>query len=1148
MGQEIYTDKLKVQIGKVQASAKANNYFPLVGEIVRIDATTKWAQSTEWQTQDGGGNTVTAAGTVSGQKDSKEVVITNPGELQQKLVARNYLTETVVSKTLYAMQPQILPYFDVTATEVVRVGDTGYINIMAENGYPTSRSTTIVARIYKENESIPVKTTSFDTSRPGPTIWASSIFSFDNASDRGIYDVEVDVTDTLTGIMLTKRINKLITVTPALCPKPSDTSTGYEVVTIYKAKTSYSPDKQLDFELRLWRDVNGSGLNYAEAILTRGEDPDGRIDIHIGNLPQGTTLCLKKDPLESGPYPMRFMPRGITSDQTTNESGTPNFTHDAPLVVTHDDEGILEWLWRSYGVISMANNIRHVVLDGRGYNNTGIRFSIFPNAYANSAFFLVNGTSDFEMFSCEIAGAGFAGVSAKTDPTPNNPWYWRENGWEMKNLKIHHCNIHDTDGECLYLGYYDARSITGYNSAGQQVKFHAHLLRGVRVYRSTFDNAAYDGVQINNSVETEVCYCDITRSGRERVGDQGLAFACILDGLIYNCRAVDCYGGFAGLRPLFTGIKFFNNIAVAALNNGGIAFKIWKSDEPEYDLDGNGNNDEMYFEIYNNILKATGIMTFNSDINFSKFIMSDNIFITEKPSAGLPGSFCGTGNIFLKKRDEYEEIDAYLKVADSANYNYQPAYNSRLVSAGQNALTPFDMRGYKRWYNKVNHCGPLMGVYKDVTLPDTTIQLLSISINDGTPSTLNRTVSISMSYRGTPVRYRVGEVADLSAISWIDMPASGNIEYTLSDGFGAKTVYAQISDNTEDGNVVSGNITYQATPLSLTALVLSGGYENTADVTFDYEGSYTPAKYRLGEAADLSDATWIDWSDNIIYQFASSGEKTLYGQLQDANGNISEIRSATITVTNDLKFIRFVDPVIEGIALALWDADGDGGITKEEAAVNKRIMPNGCLSGRDDIISLDDLAKLNFNYQGGYANNPNLRTAHTGVNKQNSNGTNTPYEAYMNDLALERLIVDDVVTYIERRSCLNCNSLSTVVWSKNLERIGQNAFTRCALDSVELPNSVTTVDGSSFSEMDTLRYVIMGENIQTLGGAMFGKCTNMEAFVIRTVTPPTISDTFKDCNCLIFVPDESVEAYKTATNWSKYADRIKPLSEYTKEV
>ena len=30
----------------------------------------------------------------------------------------------------------------------------------------------------------------------------------------------------------------------------------------------------------------------------------------------------------------------------------------------------------------------------------------------------------------------------------------------------------------------------------------------------------------------------------------------------------------------------------------------------------------------------------------------------------------------------------------------------------------------------------------------------------------------------------------------------------------------------------------------------------------------------------------------------------------------------------------------------------------------------------------------------------------------------------------------------------------------------------------------------------------------------------------------------------IYVPDNSVDAYKAATNWSQYADRIKPLSEY----
>ena len=36
--------------------------------------------------------------------------------------------------------------------------------------------------------------------------------------------------------------------------------------------------------------------------------------------------------------------------------------------------------------------------------------------------------------------------------------------------------------------------------------------------------------------------------------------------------------------------------------------------------------------------------------------------------------------------------------------------------------------------------------------------------------------------------------------------------------------------------------------------------------------------------------------------------------------------------------------------------------------------------------------------------------------------------------------------------------------------------------------------------------------------------------------------------CTIYVPDNFVEQYKTATNWSRHADKIKPLSEYVEEV
>ena len=53
--------------------------------------------------------------------------------------------------------------------------------------------------------------------------------------------------------------------------------------------------------------------------------------------------------------------------------------------------------------------------------------------------------------------------------------------------------------------------------------------------------------------------------------------------------------------------------------------------------------------------------------------------------------------------------------------------------------------------------------------------------------------------------------------------------------------------------------------------------------------------------------------------------------------------------------------------------------------------------------------------------------------------------------------------------------------------------------------------------------------------------------IIRAVTPPAVdSNITRYTNKLIaiYVPDESVDVYKTATNWSGLASKIKPLSEY----
>ena len=790
MAKEVYTGKLKVQIGRVQASAISDNYFPVVGQTVKIDASTKWGQSSEWQTQDGGGNTVTTAGKLTLQKDSKEIMISAAGELQQKFIARNYLTETAVTKMIYAMIPQVLPYFDVTSNEIVRVGDISTVTVALKNGYTGDCEITVKA--YKENEAV-INRTFSSIGRPSIDYKYGYSTTFSEASDRGIYDIEVDVKDITSGITFTKRINKLVTITPKLCPKPDDTSTGYEVSSTYDSMTTYSGKKV--FEIRLWRNVNDTGLNYAEAILPHGDAIASYERMKIGLLPAGTTLCLKLDPEEPEPYACRFLPTGITEANVTNENGSPNFTYEQPLIITHDNKEVWNWVWRYYGALSISNNLRNIVFDGRGYHNTSIKFTPLSGSVYNTCIFLVGGTSDWEMFGCDVDDAGFAGISAKTDPNAGNPWFWRENGWEMTNLKIHHCTFQNTAGEGVYIGYYGTGTLAG--------GYQPHLLRGLRLYRCKFFHTGFDPVQINNSVSTEVCYLDIEQCCFKQEVNQANTFSCTMDGKVYNCKVWDNYSSIGIIFPFMSKLEMYNNILIAGKDSLAFSWTKW-SDDNTVQMDN-----DLVFSIYNNIIKGRIIATIAGNISYTNFSMNDNVFITSEGDTELPGYFTGSGNVFIQNNEEYDVLDNYLKVADSANYDYQPNYNSMLVSAGNNALSDYDMRGYKRWYNLVHHSGPLMGIYKDTSIPD------------------------------------------------------------------------------------------ESVPLTLNSITLSAANNKTVEVTFNYSGSYSPIKYRVGEVANLPGIDWKDYSGNITYTFASTGDKVLYGQLQDVEGNITAIKSAIITIAEE---------------------------------------------------------------------------------------------------------------------------------------------------------------------------------------------------------------------------------------------------------
>lgn len=150
------------------------------------------------------------------------------------------------------------------------------------------------------------------------------------------------------------------------------------------------------------------------------------------------------------------------------------------------------------------------------------------------------------------------------------------------------------------------------------------------------------------------------------------------------------------------------------------------------------------------------------------------------------------------------------------------------------------------------------------------------------------------------------------------------------------------------------------------------------------------------------------------------------------------------------------------------------------------------------------------------------------------------------------ITIPNSVISIEREAFYYCGynaTTFTVNMSNNVVSVGIDAFRACVkTPSLHFPDTLTTIGNSAFAHMHALTDVYIGTGIQTIGANLFtGRGISLPITLrIAATTPPTLGTGLFPANTTyaIYVPDESVEAYKTATNWSTYAQYIYPLSDY----
>ncbi|MBR2866650.1 MAG: leucine-rich repeat protein, partial [Alistipes sp.] len=141
-------------------------------------------------------------------------------------------------------------------------------------------------------------------------------------------------------------------------------------------------------------------------------------------------------------------------------------------------------------------------------------------------------------------------------------------------------------------------------------------------------------------------------------------------------------------------------------------------------------------------------------------------------------------------------------------------------------------------------------------------------------------------------------------------------------------------------------------------------------------------------------------------------------------------------------------------------------------------------------------------------------------------------------------------TIIPARAFSDCVNLESVTIPSSVKIIGNNAFYGCSnLINITIPDSVTSIGDFAFDSCSNLKSVTIGNSITSIRDYAFFDCNNLTSVYCKAMVPPmggvrmfdyyhSFQGFYHHIGCAIYVPSESVEAYKIAGGWSSYASEI----------
>ena len=200
-----------------------------------------------------------------------------------------------------------------------------------------------------------------------------------------------------------------------------------------------------------------------------------------------------------------------------------------------------------------------------------------------------------------------------------------------------------------------------------------------------------------------------------------------------------------------------------------------------------------------------------------------------------------------------------------------------------------------------------------------------------------------------------------------------------------------------------------------------------------------------------------------------------------------------------------------------------------------------------DCFSLTSIIVEKGNTQYDSRNNCNA-IIETGTNTlivgcKNTTIPNSVYSikgAFYGCTGLVTITIPNSVTNIGYEAFYGCSGLTSITIPNSVTSIGGFAFSGCSnLTSINIPNSVTSIGGYTFDGCLGLTSITIPKSVTNIGNYTFNGCSGIKSLTSEASTPPNC-DVYCfngiDKSTPVYVPFNSIEAYKVAAEWKDFTN------------